>query len=113
MVEAASLSIPTKSVSCKRSQAKYPHKYPQEDREHFTVIFRGRLYCRGTTSLRLGISIRILVHDFVIERSVPIDRTLCGDDALDLDLLFQVARLGKIKGQLHSKPCFGCRAECL
>ena len=48
----------------------------------------------------------------VMELSVT-DRTLCGDDALDLDLLFQVARLGKIKGQLHAKPCFGCRAERL
>ena len=40
-------------------------------------------------------------------------RNLCGDDAFDLDLLFQVARLGKVKGQLHAKPCFGCRAKCL
>ena len=48
----------------------------------------------------------------VSERGVLIDRNLCGDDALDLDLMFQVARLGKIKGQLHAKPCFGCRAEC-
>ena len=40
-------------------------------------------------------------------------RTLCGDDALDLDLVFQVARLGKVKSQLHAKPCFGRRAECL
>ena len=38
---------------------------------------------------------------------------LCGSDALNLDLLFKVARLGKVKGQLHAKPCLGCRAECL
>ena len=48
----------------------------------------------------------------VMELSVT-NRNLCGDDALDLDLVFQVTRLGKIKCQLHAKPCFGCRAERL
>ena len=43
----------------------------------------------------------------------PTYRNLCGNDAFDTDLLFQMTRLGKIKGQLHAKPGFGRRAECL
>ena len=39
-------------------------------------------------------------------------RKLRGNDALDIDLVLQVARAGKIIGQLHAKPCFERRAEC-
>ena len=40
-------------------------------------------------------------------------QSLCGRDALDDDLSFQVTRLGKVKGHLHAKPCFGGRTESL
>ena len=42
---------------------------------------------------------------------VLVDLNLCGNDAFDLDLLFQVARLGKVKGQLHAKPHFGSYSQ--
>ena len=32
---------------------------------------------------------------------------LCDRDACDLDLSFQVTRLGEVERQLHAKPCFG------
>ena len=44
---------------------------------------------------------------------VVVDSSLCDSDAFDLDLLFQVARPGKVECQLHAEPRFRGRTECL